>query len=312
MTVVSGVALAAPARAGARSRWPDRSPMRARPAHLGRPGRVALVTRAGKKKAAPAETAKAPAVEEAPVDAPDASARRPAPARRLRPASCVPAPPAFSIDEKSATRRSAVSLRPLAPTDPSNAPRSILPPPLPSPVPPSLPPTAPLPMPPTAGAPGQQQQYQGYHQAGPPQGYYQPYPPPPAKSSGTPGWMLVGLGVALAVGGMKVMEFLGGKKGDMQSMMMQQMMKQAMKQAGGPGAPGGYAARLPWAAGCPGGPPPPAAPRASPLPVHARPPHAQARRRLRRHRDGRRPRGGAREEIRRAGDVRREEVDVGV
>ncbi len=112
-------------------------------------------------------------------------------------------------------------------------------------------------MPPTAGAPGQQQQYQGYHQAGPPQGYYQPYPPPPAKSSGTPGWMLVGLGVALAVGGMKVMEFLGGKKGDMQSMMMQQMMKQAMKQAGGPGAPGGMPGMPPMGGGMPGMPPTP-------------------------------------------------------
>ena len=39
---------------------------------------------------------------------------------------------------------------------------------------------------------------------------------------------------------MKAMEFAGGKKGDMQSMMMQQMMKQMAKQAGGPGgAPGG-------------------------------------------------------------------------
>ena len=62
--------------------------------------------------------------------------------------------------------------------------------------------------------------------------------------------MLVGLGVALAVGGMKVMEFAGGKKGDMQAMMMQQMMKQMAKQAGNgaPGAPGG----MPGMGGMPG------------------------------------------------------------
>ena len=47
-------------------------------------------------------------------------------------------------------------------------------------------------MPPTQGAPGQYQGYQGY----PPQGY-QPYPPP-KQSGGTPGWVLVGAGVALA------------------------------------------------------------------------------------------------------------------
>ena len=57
-------------------------------------------------------------------------------------------------------------------------------------------------MPPTAGASGQYQQYQGY----PPQGYPS-YPPPKSSSSGPPVWMHVGLGVALAVGGMKVMEF---------------------------------------------------------------------------------------------------------
>ena len=56
---------------------------------------------------------------------------------------------------------------------------------------------------------------------------------------------------------MKVMEFLGGKKGDMQSMMMQQMMKQAMKQAGGPGAPGGMPGMPPMGGGMPGMPPTP-------------------------------------------------------
>ena len=142
-------------------------------------------------------------------------------------------------------------------------------------------------MPPTAGAPGQQQQYQGYHQAGPPQGYYQPYPPPPAKSSGTPGWMLVGLGVALAVGGMKVMEFLGGKKGDMQSMMMQQMMKQAMKQAGGPGAPGGMPGMPPMGGGMPGMPPTPGGAAGFPPFPSTRPLTRLRRRRVFRCRGGR-------------------------
>ena len=78
---------------------------------------------------------------------------------------------------------------------------------------------------------------QAYTQAAPPQGYYA-YPPPQKKGGDTPGWVLVGVGVALAVGAGKVMEFVGGKKGDMQSMMLQQMMKQMGNQAGG-GAPGG-------------------------------------------------------------------------
>jgi len=82
------------------------------------------------------------------------------------------------------------------------------------------------------GAP-QYQYYQGYPPA--------PPPPPPraAASTGTPAWMLVGAGVALAVGGMKGMEMLGGKKEDMQSMMMKQMMKGMQQQAGGGAAPGG-------------------------------------------------------------------------
>ena len=97
--------------------------------------------------------------------------------------------------------------------------------------------------------PGQQQYYQ--HYAAP--------PPPPAKEPTSP-VLLVGAGVVLAVGGMKAMEFMGGKKGDMQSMMMQQMMKQAMKQAGGgaggAGAPGGMPG-FPPMGGAPGGFPTP-------------------------------------------------------
>jgi len=93
-------------------------------------------------------------------------------------------------------------------------------------------------------APGSTQAYQ---QAYPPQGYY--YPPPQKKGGDTPGWMLVGLGVALAVGFGKVMEFVGGKKGDMQSMMLQQMMKQMGNQAGGAPGMGG----MPGMGGAPGG-----------------------------------------------------------
>ena len=106
-------------------------------------------------------------------------------------------------------------------------------------------------------APGSTQAQQ---QAYPPQGYY--YPPPQKKGGDTPGWMLVGLGVALAVGFGKVMEFVGGKKGDMQSMMLQQMMKQMGNQAGGApgmgGMPGmgGTAGGAAGAGGFPPFPPP--------------------------------------------------------
>jgi hypothetical protein len=44
--------------------------------------------------------------------------------------------------------------------------------------------------------------------------------------------VLVGAGVALAVGGMKGMEMMGGKKEDMQSMMMKQMMAGMQQKAG--------------------------------------------------------------------------------
>ena len=97
---------------------------------------------------------------------------------------------------------------------------------------------------------------QAYTQAAPPQGYYA-YPPPQKKGGDTPGWVLVGAGVALAVGAGKVMEFVGGKKGDMQSMMLQQMMKQMGNQAGG-GAPGGMPGMpggMPGMGGMPGGMP---------------------------------------------------------
>ena len=111
----------------------------------------------------------------------------------------------------------------------------------------------PLPLPPTpgvnvgeAGAPGAPPAY-GTQQGYPPQGYY--YPPPPPQKSGSNGFVMIGIGAAIAIGVMKVMEFAGDKKGDMQSMMMQQMMKQAMKGAGG--APGGMPG-MPPMGGAPG------------------------------------------------------------
>ena len=132
--------------------------------------------------------------------------------------------------------------------------------------------SAPLPLPPTQGVPGAYQGYQGY----PPQGY-QPYPPP-KQPAGTPGWMLVAGGALLAVGGLKAMEFMGGKKGDMQAMMMQQMMKQMAKQAGAGGAPGGMGGMpgMGGMGGMPGMPTPGAnagfPPFPTPTPIPPRPP----------------------------------------